>query len=490
MAFQEQPGDIRATLAVSQEEARFGGSRVINLPGGRTARVVVPAGTRDGQELRLAGQGSASAAGGVSGDLILRVSVVTSGNERVDDDYATERAIHAAPSDSAPVGYAGAEKNPGRAASAPSAYGSSFASAPTDAASGGSPVQSAGRSGYGGYQNSPAYGQTAPPESPPYGGYQSNPAYGQGQVVPPSYASYGGYPSGQGAPTNNPPPPVQPPRPKRSGAITALILVIALVVVAGSVLVFYLGYYQPNQAHTVATQTAQSQMTATANVAATGTAQVVQATARVEATSTAQVQATAQVYQSIYTHATSGQPVLDDPLSTPTLKPLWNITIGSAADGACAFTGGSYHSTMPTVNFFEPCYALNTNYSNFAFQVNMTITQGDFGGVLLRANGAHSKFYLFRVGIDGAFDLYNYTDNRGSQTTLLLTGTSGAIKGLNQSNEITVVAQQTAMYFYLNRQYLGSTNDNSYSAGQIGVFAESAKSPTDVAFSNAKVWNL
>ena len=74
----QQPGDMRATLAVSQEEARFGSSRVINLPGGRTTTVVVPAGTRDGQELRLAGQGFMISPGGPAGDLILRVLVVAS----------------------------------------------------------------------------------------------------------------------------------------------------------------------------------------------------------------------------------------------------------------------------------------------------------------------------------------------------------------------------------------------------------------------------
>jgi hypothetical protein len=217
---------------------------------------------------------------------------------------------------------------------------------------------------------------------------------------------------------------------------------------------------------------------------------VLQATAQASATSAAQAQATAQAYQSIYTQATSGTPALNDSMSNPTLNPLWDITLGSTANGACTFTGGSYHATIPKTGYFEPCYAESTNYSKFAFQIDMTIMQGDFGGVLLRANTTHSAYYLFRVGLDGSFDLYNYADAAGSQATQLLTGSSQAMKGLNQSNEITVVAQDTQMYFFLNRQYLGSTNDNTYTAGQIGVLAESAKNPTDVAFSNAKVWTL
>jgi type II secretory pathway pseudopilin PulG len=320
----------------------------------------------------------------------------------------------------------------------------------------------------------PAYGQAAPPVSqqPPYpGGYQSNPYYAQ--------------PIPQGYPAQTPP----PARPGRSGAMVALIIAIVLVLIVGSGLVYYLGYYKPQQGNVSATQTAHV-VRATANAAASSTAQVVQATANAVASSTAQAQATVQVYQNIYTQATRGTPVVNDPLSSPTFNPLWDITIGSTTNGDCAFTQGSYHSTIPTANYFEPCYALNTNYSTFAFQVDLTITQGDFGGVLLRANTAHTKFYLFRVGVDGSFDLYNYSNNQGSQAALLLTGTTRVMKGLNQSNEITVVAQKTTMYFYLNRQYLGNSNDNSYTSGEIGVFAESAKNPTDVAFSNAKVWKI
>jgi hypothetical protein len=285
-------------------------------------------------------------------------------------------------------------------------------------------------------------------------------------------------------------PSVPPPRPKRSGAVIFLTLAIVLALIVGSGLIFYLGYYQPNQARTVATQTAQAQTTSSAQAGATGSAQVSQATANAVATSTAQLQATVQAYRSIYTNATRGTPALNDPLSTPSLTSLWDITVGSSTTGSCSFTAGSYHSTISTADYFQPCYALATNYSTFAYQVDMTITQGDEGGILLRSNSAHTKFYLFRIGVDGSFVLYNYTNTQGSQATLLLTGSSNVIKGVKQANQITVVAQHTTMYFFVNQQYLGSSDDNAYSAGQIGVFAESAKNPTDVAFNNAKVWTL
>jgi type II secretory pathway pseudopilin PulG len=480
MAFQaQQPGDIHATLAVSQDEAQFGSRRVINLPGGRTATVVVPPGTRDGQELRLTGQGSVSSAGGIPGDLILRVSVVAGGGfQPSGSDYATERALYSSLNGPASSGPVSSQNGPGQSLYAPPARNSSFASTPTDAFSGGVPYQqqAGGSPPYpisDGYQSNAMYGQRTPLPSTPYS-------------VPASYQ--GSPPYGQTSPQNYPSPAAQPSRPKRSAVTTVLLVAIALVLIAGGVLVFYLGYYQPKQAQIAANSTAQA-VQAASRAAASSTAQVVQATANAAASSTAQVQATALAYQNIYTQATSGTPVLDETLATPTSH-IWDVSLGSSSPGGCAFAGGSYHSTISSAGFFQPCYAENTNFSTFAFQVNMTITKGDFGGILLRANSAHSKFYLFRIGVDGSFNLYNYTDVQASQAIPLLAGTSRAMKGLNQSNEITVVAQRTVMYFYLNRQYLGSTSDTSYTTGQIGVFAESAKTPTEAAFSHAKVWTL
>src|SRR3954469_19092288 len=79
MAYQgQQKGDIRATLALSQAEALAGTQRKLNLPDGRQAVVNVPAGTRDGQEIRLEGQGEASGYGNERGALILTIATVGS----------------------------------------------------------------------------------------------------------------------------------------------------------------------------------------------------------------------------------------------------------------------------------------------------------------------------------------------------------------------------------------------------------------------------
>ena len=50
-------GDLRAVLVISEAEARTGTTRVVTLPGGRTAHIQVPAGVEDGYVVRHDSQG-------------------------------------------------------------------------------------------------------------------------------------------------------------------------------------------------------------------------------------------------------------------------------------------------------------------------------------------------------------------------------------------------------------------------------------------------
>jgi curved DNA-binding protein len=66
-------GDQEAVLELTLEEAAAGGKRRISLGNGRDLEVAIPRGVRDGQRIRLAGQGSTGIRGGPPGDLFLRV---------------------------------------------------------------------------------------------------------------------------------------------------------------------------------------------------------------------------------------------------------------------------------------------------------------------------------------------------------------------------------------------------------------------------------
>jgi curved DNA-binding protein len=73
--FSTRGTDQEAVLELTLEEAASGGKRRISLGDGRDFEVEIPRGVRDGQRIRLAGQGSTGVRGGPAGDLYLRVRI-------------------------------------------------------------------------------------------------------------------------------------------------------------------------------------------------------------------------------------------------------------------------------------------------------------------------------------------------------------------------------------------------------------------------------
>jgi len=74
----ERGSDVEADIMVTLEEALHGSTRQVSLRRGgskktETYQVKIPRGVREGQRIRLAGQGEAGERGGKSGDLFLRV---------------------------------------------------------------------------------------------------------------------------------------------------------------------------------------------------------------------------------------------------------------------------------------------------------------------------------------------------------------------------------------------------------------------------------
>lgn len=295
-----------------------------------------------------------------------------------------------------------------------------------------------------------------------------------GAALPPSY-SYG-------------PPPPAPPQPpgetRRHGLSRGIIVVLAalvvLMMIGGGILYYFSGPY-PAMLHANAMATAQAQ----ADANATGTAVVIH---NANATATAQVQATLTAQQTIYTQATSGNPVLSDSLAQNSAS-HWD-EYDSAANAGCVFSGGTYHAIQQQTGYFNPCFASVPTFGNFTFQVQMTILKGDQGGMIFRASNQNFRGYLLVIGADQSYGLYVYHSSSGSNAPAVFAGASPIINGRNQQNLVTIIVRGSQITLFINKHYVDSGSDGTYKSGQIALLAESQNNATEVAYSNAQVWSL
>ncbi len=452
MAFEGPPdGDIRATLALSSDEAATGTIRTITLPGGRQIQVPIPAGIRNGQELRLEGQGVPSSYTQRPGDLILSIAVALPG------EVASQAQSYPQMGTDMPT-----YMTPASVSGTPPAgtfYPPYPSGGPINGSAGNQPSQA------------PIYAQQGPPAYTRYPQTPAQPGYGPPQQLVSQQRT----------------------RPKN---IFIVLTTLALVIIIGSVLLVYATVIRPGQLNAQATGTAQTQVQQTAQINAANTAQasatsraIANATATAQGVANANATGTVTTLQSIYTTATSGTPALNDPLKGPDSN-NWQIG-NSGSGGDCTFTGGTFHVIQTKSPYFFYCTAQAKTFSNFAFQVQMTITRGDIGGVVFRADGTNVKLYYLSIGQDGIYHLYLYVDRTSTHARTLLTGAITAIHtGLNQANLITVIARDSNLYFYINKEYVNSTSDSTFNAGQIGFVAEAHTQPTEVVFSQAQVWTL
>jgi hypothetical protein len=234
--------------------------------------------------------------------------------------------------------------------------------------------------------------------------------------------------------------------------------------------------------------TAQAFSTAQTNIEATATSQADTATALTATVDN--TTATATALSDVYTQSTSGTPAFNNALSDNTGAGKWDE--GSVAiNTGCMFTNSAYHVSEAKQGYFQPCIAEDTQFSNFAYQADLTINKGNPGqvGIVFRVSSDNTAYYLFRIGTDGSYALDVYSTHGNVKT--LVQGLSSAITtSFGQSNTLTAIAQGSHYLLFANGQYVDSATDSTLQTGKIGVVAINAGTPIDVTVGNVQVWKL
>lgn len=256
------------------------------------------------------------------------------------------------------------------------------------------------------------------------------------------------------------------PRQQRPMYMAALLIELVLLIIIGSGTIYYAAALHPAELNAHATAVAQ-------NVFATQT----------NATATAH----ANSPQSIYNQITRKNPLFVDPLDGQHSS-IWGKH--NQGDASCAFANGAYHIYLSAKEYYYDCLASGSEYGDFVYQVQATIIKGFYAGIIFRSNNLGTSAYFFGFSYSG---LYSLNMAEGPQRgSVLAFGRSSAIRiGLNQPNLLSVLVRGSNIDLFINKQFIKGLQDETYEIGTIGLLANNTMhSPTDVAFSNAQVWNL
>lgn len=351
---------------------------------------------------------------------------------------------------------------------------------------------------YPGNPPTPGPGAPPPPNTnyDPYNPYQADPTVrdSSGPGSNPNYYPYGSNdptvmsssPNPNYAPYQQqvPPVPIAPPGPsgppkRRTGRILAIVGGVLVLLIIAAIIIAVAANNNATTSHVNATQTA-VKGTAQANTAATASTN---ATANANATAGAVATATAAAALVNPYAPGGGTLAINDPLTDNSQGNNW------FDDGkSCTFTGGAYQVAISQTGFVQDCLTQAKHFSDFAYQVQMTVTKGDGGGVIFRADDPNNNYYYFQIDVSGNYELDNFNSSGGHKIS---GGTSSAIKTqVNQPNVIGIVAQGNTIDAYVNMQHVATFHDSKLVQGRVGVAAEDASNSTTVSFNDLKVWIL
>jgi len=250
-----------------------------------------------------------------------------------------------------------------------------------------------------------------------------------------------------------------------------LVGVVIIVIVTSAGLLAVLRSHQVANNHATATATTPASPTGQAN-----------------STATTQGNATATfIAQNSNPYPpNTGTLALFDPLNDNSRGNNWGE--GTDNTGGCQFIGGAYHASAS--QGVEICTAHNSAVINFSFEVQMTIIQGNCGGIVFREDFAAASAYFLRICSDGYYKLINVVNPTTSHDVTPSRLNPAIHTGLNQTYLIAIVANGSNFTLYVNHQQIDTITDSSYTSGLIGLAAAEKHSLTEVVYSNARMWKL
>jgi len=257
------------------------------------------------------------------------------------------------------------------------------------------------------------------------------------------------------------------------GQMIVLTVVVSLIIVSSGVLFYSAVNYQ------VATNTADSQAIASAIARSTTLAR-----------ENASVTAIASTLHNPYPPYT-GSIALYDPLTSNDLGHSWDVA-SSGASNACQFAGKAYLSsnanTAKDLYNGTVCFAEETDFSDFTFQVQAVLEQGLCGGIVFRGNSKTNNFDRFVICSNAWFDFRQC--NGGYCDVVFANGLFSAINTKpGATNTLGVVASGTNITLYINGKQIITANDSGFSDGQIGLVTSGYNGTRTVAtFHNVEVW--
>lgn len=169
----------------------------------------------------------------------------------------------------------------------------------------------------------------------------------------------------------------------------------------------------------------------------------------------------------------------------------YNQAHGWSTDpNGCNFKDGAYYVT--SANYDWTCGEYAQSFTNFVFEVHMKLLQGTTGMCIFRADSQFANYYTVAINSsNGSYAFYKYVNN--VQNPLKVGYNSAILNNPNGFYTIDIVANGSAVAFYLNQQRIDSMMDTDYTQGNIGFHVTgngAGIADTGAVFTNAEVWSL